>query len=228
LHALAINGEKSQQQCYMKLDVFDLTGTKVEQMSLPKDVFEAKINEQLMAQAVRVYQGNQRMGNAKALTRSDIARTTKKVYRQKGTGQARHGSRKAPIYVGGGVAHGPRGNQNYSLELPKKMKAAALKSALSLLAKDKKIILIKGMDSIKQAKTKNMVTLLDKVIKGEQQRNMSFVMDGKMDMAIKSVRNIEKVQVFKAQDLTTFDAVKSNWLIMAVETINILENRLSK
>ncbi len=213
----------------MKLDVFDLTGAKIEQITLPKDIFEAKINEQLMAQAVRVYQGNQRLGNAKSLTRSEISRTTKKVYRQKGTGQARHGSRRAPIYVGGGVAHGPRGNQNYSLDLPKKMRVAALKSALSLLAKEKKILLIKGLSDLKAPKTKDMNKLFTSLIeKPTERRHMGIVVDGKMETAQKSARNLEGVTVLRCQDLTTFEVVKSHWLFMAVESIKILEKRLVK
>jgi len=212
----------------MKLDVFDLTGTKVEQITLSKEVFEAKINDQLMAQAVRAYQGNQRMAGAKAKSRGEINRTTKKVYRQKGTGQARHGSRRAPIYVGGGAAHGPTGEQNYSLDLPKKMRVAALRSALSLLAKEKKILLINGFADLKEPKTKDMAGLLDRLITIAQQRNIGLVLDNKMEVAVKSFRNIAKVNVFNAQDLTTFEVVKSHWLVMAVESLKTLESRLIK
>jgi len=212
----------------MKIDVYDLTGTKVEQINLPKSIFEAKINEQLMAQAVRVYQGNQRMASAKALTRGEVNRTTKKVYRQKGTGQARHGSRKAPIYVGGGVAHGPRGNQNFSLDLPKKMKVAALKSALSLLAKEKKILVIKGLTEIKQPKTKDMAKLMDKLIEKSKQRRVGIVTDIQMEAAVKSLNNLKVLEVYKANELTTFNVINSHWLLLAQETVKTLENRLIK
>jgi len=212
----------------MKIDVYDLTGTKVEQINLPKSIFEAKINEQLMAQAVRVYQGNQRMASAKALTRGEVNRTTKKVYRQKGTGQARHGSRKAPIYVGGGVAHGPRGNQNFSLDLPKKMKVVALKSALSLLAKEKKILVIKGLTEIKQQKTKDMAKLMDKLIEKSKQRRVGIVTDIQMEAAVKSLNNLKVLEVYKANELTTFNVINSHWLLLAQETVKTLENRLIK
>jgi len=212
----------------MKIDVYDLTGTKVEQINLPKSIFEAKINEQLMAQAVRVYQGNQRMASAKALTRGEVNRTTKKVYRQKGTGQARHGSRKAPIYVGGGVAHGPRGNQNFSLDLPKKMKVVDLKSALSLLAKEKKILVIKGLTEIKQIKTKDMAKLMDKLIEKSKQRRVGIVTDIQMEAAVKSLNNLKVLEVYKANELTTFNVINSHWLLLAQETVKTLENRLIK
>jgi len=212
----------------MKVDVYDLTGTKIEQINLTKNIFEAKINESLMAQAVRIYQGNQRKALAKTLTRSEVSRTTKKVYRQKGTGQARHGSRKAPIYIGGGVAQGPRGNQNYNLCLPKKMKIAALKSALSLLAKEKKIIIIKGFAGVKKPNTKGMAKLIEKLIEKQKQRKIGVVTDLEMEMAVKSLRNLSQVNLFKSDELTTYNVISSHWLLFAVESIKTLEKRLDK
>lgn len=212
----------------MKIDVFDLTGNKAEEITLPKAIFEAKINEILMAQAVRIYQGNQRMASAKTLTRAGVNRTTKKVYRQKGTGQARHGSRKAPIYVGGGVALGPTGEQNYKLTLPKKMRIAALKSSLSLFAKNKQMILVKDLNTLEKPSTKNMAKLLNKLIAQDKQRNIVLVLENEMQTAQQAWRNIPSISIINSQELTTFDVVKSHWLIIALDSVKKLEERLTK
>lgn len=210
----------------MKATVYDLTGTKVKDITLDKDIFEAKINPTLMAQVIRVYQSNQRLGNAKTLTRGEIDRTTKKVYRQKGTGNARHGSRKAPIYVGGGIAHGPRGNQNYSLKLTQKMKSAALKSALSQKATDQKIIIVEGLDSLKAPKTQKLVKFLEKTV--SQLRNISVVLESDMQNAIKSLTNIPYVDSCNSHNLTTYKIIKARTLILSQQSLVTLKERLTK
>jgi len=98
----------------LRADVYNTQGRVVSKVSLPKEVFGAKVNDNLMAQAVRVYLANQRMGTASTKNRGEITGSTKKIWRQKGTGRARHGSRKAPIFVGGGVAFGPRYTRLFS------------------------------------------------------------------------------------------------------------------
>ena len=147
-----------------KVDIYTLSGTKSGQMELPKEIFAAKINEPLMAQAVRVYLSNQRKAQAKVKSRGEIAKTTAKWFRQKGTGRARHGARSAPIFVGGGVAHGPTGEQNYQLKMPKKMKKQALFSALTSKFKTNEVLVIKDLAKI-EPKTKKMKTILEKLAK---------------------------------------------------------------
>src|SRR3989338_11153263 len=97
--------------------VFQPEGGKSGTINLPEQLFAAKVNPQLMAQAVRVFLSNQRKAHAKSKTRGEIIRTTRKWYRQKGTGRARHGAQSAPLFVGGAKAHGPRGHQNYQLDM---------------------------------------------------------------------------------------------------------------
>lgn len=108
-------------------------------MTLPKGLFDVKVSPALLAQAVRVYLGNQRRAHAKTKTRAEVAKTTAKMYKQKGTGRARHGSYAAPIFVGGGISHGPDGGQNYRMGLSKKMRRLALLGALTEKAKEKKV-----------------------------------------------------------------------------------------
>lgn len=211
----------------MKITVYDITGKAINELTLNKDVFGVEINENLLTQAVRVYQDNQRTGNAKTLTRSEINRTTKKVYKQKGTGGARHGSRKAPIYVGGGVAHGPRGNQNYTLKFPKKMKISALKNALSQAVKNKKIYIIDGLTKITKPSTKTVSTFLNKILDNNI-RNAAIVFDKDMDNATKSFKNIKSVDCITVNNLTTFEVIKSKSLILSLEAMKSLVERLIK
>src|SRR3989344_1755133 len=100
--------QKVKKTSGLSADVYNTAGKNVSKVNLPKTNFGAKINDGLMAQAVRVYLANQRMGTASTKTRSEVKGSTRKIWRQKGTGRARHGSKKAPIFVGGGVAFGPR------------------------------------------------------------------------------------------------------------------------
>jgi len=127
----------------LKVEVIDTVGKVVETMELPKELFGAKINSVLMAQAVRVYLANQRLGTASTKTRGEVDGSTRKIYRQKGTGRARHGGIRAPIFVKGGIAHGPK-PRDYSLLLSKNMRIAALRSALSAKVKAGEVAVIAG------------------------------------------------------------------------------------
>ncbi len=116
-----------------------------ENTKLPEEIFGLEVKPQLLAQAVRVYLANQRQGTQNAKTRAEVERTRKKLYRQKGTGGARHGDRKAPIFVGGGVAFAPK-PRDYSLALSKKMRRLALYGALSAQAKAGNLKVIAEME----------------------------------------------------------------------------------
>jgi large subunit ribosomal protein L4 len=210
----------------MKAPVYNLTGTKIKDIILDKEIFAAKVNEDLMTQAIRVHRGNQRQANAKTLTRSQINRTTKKIYRQKGTGGARHGSRKAPIYVGGGIAHGPRGNQNYSLDLTKKMKIAALKSALSQKATNNNIMIIQGLDKVKEPKTQKFASFLQKAI--QNPRKVSIILDADMQNAKKSIANLPYASAIESSTLNTYQVINTNTLILTEESLKTLKQRLAK
>lgn len=146
-----------------KANVYSAKGSKTGSYSLPQ-TFGEKENLALLAQALRVYEDRAHPGLAKAKTRAMVVRTKKKWYRQKGTGGARHGSRSAPIFVGGGVAHGPKGIKR-TLLLPEKMKRKALNIALSIKAKEGSVVLVDGLGSLK--KTKDVQKLINKIVKNE-------------------------------------------------------------
>jgi large subunit ribosomal protein L4 len=210
----------------MKIAVIDLTGTKVKDLTLKKEVFGVDVNKTLLNQAIRIYRGNQRQSSAQAKERGEIARTTKKVYRQKGTGNARHGSRRPNIYVGGGVAHGPKGDQNYNLKFPKKMRKAALKSALTQKANQKQIIVVDSWDSLKKPQTKIMATFIAKAI--ENPRKVTIIFEQDTKNAYLSARNLKSVKCTLDHNLTTFEVIAANTLILSEKSIKNIIERLTK
>jgi large subunit ribosomal protein L4 len=150
-----------------------------EKTNLPAKIFNVKVKPAILAQAVRMYLSNQRSAKAKTKTRANVAKTTAKMYKQKGTGRARHGAYSAPIFVGGGVAQGPTGTQNYKLAMPKKTLRIALLGALSEKAKAKEVVILetseksKTHDAAKLAKTYKMDGQKVLIITGEKEKDVS-------------------------------------------------------
>jgi len=138
----------------MQVPVLDQSGKEVQQIELPIDIFGVEVNVGLMHQAFVRQMANARQGNHKTKTRSEVRLTKAKWYRQKGTGRARHGARSAPIFVGGGVAHGPR-PRKYTQAMPRKMRRGAIRSALSALARDGQLIIVDQLQA-DRPKTKEM------------------------------------------------------------------------
>lgn len=210
----------------MKISVFDLTGTKKKELNLDDSVFGQPVNAKLLAQAVRVYRSNQRQSAAQVQTRSEIDYTKKKMFKQKGTGNARHGSRKAAIMVGGFKAHGPRADHNFKLELPKKMRMAALRSALAAKVADGRLVAVEGFTTLKAPKTKTMAACLA-ALKGEA-KSQAVVFTKEMELAQKSARNLVKVECYPVDTLTTFEVVSKQQLVLPIEAIEALTKRLKK
>ena len=204
-----------------KVDLYTLSGTKSGQMELPKEIFAAKINEPLMAQAVRVYLSNQRKAQAKVKSRGEVARTTAKWFRQKGTGRARHGARSAPIFVGGGVAHGPTGEQNYQLKMPKKMKKQALFSVLSSKFKVGEVMVIKDLAKI-EPKTKKMKIILEKLAKGSK---ATIILSEKLENVVRAARNLKGVNLSQANQLNPYDVLNGGQLIFMKEAVERLKEK---
>lgn len=205
----------------LTVDVFDIKGKVKEKMTLPKEIFAAKINPKLMAQAVRVYLANQRKGTASTKTRGEVKGSSRKIYRQKGTGRARHGSIRAPIFVHGGVVFGPK-PKDFSLNLPQKMKKAALFSALTTKLKNGEIKIVSGLEKI-EPKTKNMVQTLKKL--GLNNKGLLFVLSAKNENIQRSARNIEGVELLLASQLNAYEILKNKNLIFMKDAIEIIEKR---
>lgn len=209
-------------------DVLGMDGKKSSTVTLPGEIFQAKINPKLMAQAVRVYLANQRNGTASTKTRGEVSGTTKKIYRQKGTGRARHGAAKAPIFVGGGITFGPRPH-SFSLSLPKKMKKGALFSALSSKLLEKKLLVVDfNSASGKTKETANALKNLGITQKNGSVRKILMVSNKDQNMINRSAKNIEGVEVLAAQNLNTYEVLQGNTIILTKETVDTLRNTFLK
>ena len=185
----------------LKVNSYSARGTKLSSVTLPK-TFEEKENLALLAQAIRVYEDRQHPGLAKAKTRAEVLRTKKKLYKQKGTGGARHGSRSAPIFVGGGVAHGPRGVKRV-LELPLALKRKALAVAVSLKVKEGQVVSADGLGSLK--KTKEANKLIEKVLAETKTKRVTLVLSEANLGAKKIFRNFKEVRVLPYKDINAYD-----------------------
>jgi len=191
-----------------KVDVYTIQGTKKAQTTLPKE-YGGKVNKAAIAQAVRVYEDGTHKRLPKTKTRSQVRISTRKIYKQKGTGGARHGAKSAPIFVGGGTAHGPKGIKR-ELKLPRAVKSVSLRSALILKADEGKLVLIEGVSKL--AKTKEFSNLYKKIIpEGQKAIFCVSAVNGK---AMNFVRNVENVSVKLFANLNTYDIVRTNWLLV--------------
>lgn len=216
-----------------RIDVYNTKGKKTGKVQLPKEIFGAKINEQLMAQAVRVYLANQRKARAKTKTRGEVIGSGRKIYRQKGTGRARHADRYAPIFVGGGVAHGPTGKENYKLKMPKKMRRKALFSALTSKLKEKAIIVVEGLEKI-EPKTKEMVKIMQsltrltdgqeiKIQNGKLKEKISLVLPQPIEGVVRAARNIAGLKLRQVSLLNAYEVLNGGKIILTKESIKTLK-----
>lgn len=202
----------------LKAKTYSLKGTKLTDFSLPKE-FGEKENLSLLAQAVRVYEERSHIGFAKTKTRTEVNRTTKKIYKQKGTGGARHGARSAPIYVGGGTAHGPKPIRRV-LTLPKKMTKLALFQALSLKLSRKQVFVIGGIDKL--AKTKEARNFLTRITKAEgiKSKKFTFVLSEKNISAKRYLKNLKGTKIDIYRNLNVFNVLFGGILIFDNEIFN--------
>lgn len=195
----------------LKAKTYSLKGTKLEETSLPKE-FGEKENLPLLAQAVRVYEERSHIGFAKTKTRTEVNRTTKKIYKQKGTGGARHGARSAPIYVGGGTAHGPKPIRRV-LTLPKKMTKLALSQALSSKLSQKQIFVIDGIEKL--AKTNEARDFLTRIAKveGIKSKKFTFILSEKNICAKRYLKNLDGIKIDIYRDLNVFNVLFGGTLV---------------
>lgn len=209
----------------MKTQIYNIKAEKVGEIALPKAIFDVKVSEKLISQAIRVYLANQRSSFAKAKSRGEVIGTTQKVWAQKGTGRARHGSRKAPIFVGGGSAMGPDGKQNYSLKLSKKMKVVATNSILTKFAEAKKILIIDSFEKL-DPKTKTGIKLIaglkaaDEVL--SKSSKVGIIMPQTNPSVKRAFGNIPKINLLSLKSLNVYDLSNQNFLILSQDTLDIL------
>ena len=199
--------------------VYSLSGRAAGNIVLPKEVFGQKINQNLLAQAVRVYQTSKKTHPGNTKTRGEVQGSSAKIFRQKGTGRARHGSVRAPIFVGGGIVFGPK-PRKVILELPKKMRNKALIYALSQKAKDKDIVGLSGIEKA-SGKTKEIANLVDKL----KVKSALFVTGEKLDNAVRGVRNIPGMSITPANQLNAYDVLKYKSLLITKDAIDKLSGK---
>lgn len=207
----------------MKLSKLSTTGTTTK-ITVSDELFGVVGFEKLLAQAVRVYRANKRQGTSKTQRRSEVSRTKAKLYRQKGTGNARHGSRNAPIFVGGGVAHGPSGEQNWLLQLPKQLKKKSLATALSLQA-SAAVVLESLKDFTTDAtKTKQAAKLIASVAQANDR--VLVIIPQATQENMRSLYNVSQVKVVFAEFVTALEILSADKLALHPDTIAILEKRV--
>ncbi|MCR9065821.1 MAG: 50S ribosomal protein L4 [Cytophagales bacterium] len=195
------------------------TGKKV---TLSPEVFGIEPNEHVIWLDVKQYLANQRQGTHKAKERAEVNRTGKKLHRQKGTGGARHGSRRSPIFVGGGTIFGPR-PRDYSFKINKKVKSLAKKSILSERAKEGRVIVVEDF-AFEAPKTKDFLGFLSAV--GVSGKTL-FVVDGNDNNLYLSARNIPKTWVSEKNEINIYDLVNAENILISESSLAYLETILN-
>lgn len=203
----------------MNLKVYSQDGNAVSSLEVSKDVFGVKPNESVMFDAVMVYQSNSRQATAKTKKRFEVSGGGRKPWRQKGTGRARAGSTRSPIWVGGGTVFGPTGVQNYKLKQNKKEHDLALRSALSLKAKKDLVVL----DSLTvSGKTKDVVSLL-KTFKLDNVKTLIVTSD---DLVFQGASNLSNVGLRSVGNISVYDLLNFNKIVMVKEDVKKIEEDL--
>ncbi len=201
----------------MKIDLYNASGKKDGSIELNEKLFGAKINKDLMHRAVVLRLANKRNPIAHTLTRGEIACSTRKIFRQKGTGNARRGAKSTNLLRGGGVTHGPRNTRNFTKAMPKKERRAALFSALTAQANEGGMFALKTLD-FKVPKTKDFMKVMAGLPKGKR---YLFVLPEKNDIISKSMRNIPGVNIIIANYLNPYD-------LLLADQVCFLEAALEK
>ncbi len=203
----------------MQFPVMDSAGREVSQVELPADVFEAKINVGLMHQAYVRQMANARQGSHSTRSRSEIRATGAKWYRQKGSGRARHGAQSAPIFVGGGLAHGPK-PRDYRKKMPKKMRRGAIRSTLSALVRDEQLVILDRLD-LEAPKTRVMRALLGTLVGGQ---SALVVVASEQNAVRKSVSNLPNAHSILANNLNIRDLLKYDRVIMTLDALEVVKS----
>ncbi|TDX49287.1 50S ribosomal protein L4 [Orenia marismortui] len=206
-----------------ELALYNIDGQKSGNVDLKDEVFNVEVNEHVVHEAVVAQLAAKRTGTAKTKTRGEVAGGGRKPWRQKGTGRARHGSIRSPLWVGGGTTFGPQ-PRKYKKRLPKKVKKLAVKSALTVKLEEENLVIIDKFD-FSAPKTKEMVSILDKF--GVANDKVLVVIEEKNDNIYKSARNIPGVRVVTPNKVTVYDVLNSKKVIMTQDAVAKVEEVLA-
>ena len=203
------------------IDVFNQTGEKVAQAELADSCFNVDVKPSVLHTVVKMQLANRRAGTASVKNRSDIRGSTRKLFRQKGTGRARRGDAKSPLLRGGGVAFGPH-PKSWAVKVPKKVRRLALKMALSSKLQNESLMVLQGL-SLDEIKTKAFASVLS-----DLKLNSALFVTAEKDVNIElSSRNIPGVKVLRSEGLNVFDILKYQHLVLLEPSIEKIEGRLS-
>ena len=205
----------------MKIDKFNIDGKK-ESIEVMDKIFSAKINKKLISGVLYKINANYKGRKAKTKQKNEIIGSTSKIYAQKGTGNARHASRKAPIFVGGGIAHGPKGEKNYKIrKLNKNEKKMSVASLLSDKKNSSNLIVISDFKK-EIKKTKEMFSILKKL---EISNSLIILDKSSKNKVEKSIRNIPNIKVTDVNHFSAFDVVKFKKIVFTESSVKELEKR---
>ena len=204
----------------MKESVIDLKNAKVSDIELADDVFASKPNKALIYEVVKMQRAGWRKGTVKTKNRAAVSGTTAKMYRQKGTGRARHGDKKVGLFVGGGKAFGPN-PRDYSYKIPKKARRGGLRSALVLKKNEGKMLIVDNLE-FPQIKTKDAVAALNRL----GVKSGLLVIDGTQANLEKSVSNIPYIKVVKWEGLNVYDLMKYEHAVLTVPALQKVQEVL--
>ena len=201
-----------------KVDVYDLNGKKVSDIELAENVFGIEPNKAIVHSVLKNYLANQRQGTQSTKTRSEVSGGGRKPWRQKGTGRARQGSTRAPQWIKGGIALGPK-PRSYRYTVNKKERRLAIKSVLSSKVLEKELTVLDKIE-LKEIKTKSMVKALTAL---KLEGKTLIVLPENDKNVVMSARNIEGVKTISANNINVFDLLKYNNLVLPVDTVKKLE-----
>jgi large subunit ribosomal protein L4 len=208
----------------MVIDVINMQGEKVRELELPARIFEAPVNVDLMHQAYVRQMANARLGTHKTKSRSEVSGGGRKPWRQKGTGRARQGSTRAAQWVGGGKVHTPR-PRDYSQLMPRKMRRAALRSALSVKASEQGIVLLDEL-KLEDAKTRVMAQILDRLVGGSTALILIPEKNLEYDQVVRSANNITGAKTLMAAYLNIRDLLGYEKVVMPLQALEVIESYL--
>ncbi len=201
------------------VDVVNQKNAKTGQVDLPEKIFSGRINKPLLHEVTVLWLRNQRAGTSSTKGRSEVSGGGRKPWKQKGTGRARVGSSRSPLWVGGGTIHGPK-PRNYEVEIPKKKKMGALRSALSLQFKEGNVLVIEGVP-LEGPKTSKVAALIKSLgLAGEK---VLLVIPGESEVMEKSARNIEDVMAVAPETLNAYLVLYHRKIVFFKETLSRIE-----
>lgn len=204
------------------VDVQNMAGDKLSQIDLSDSIFNIEVKSEVLHEVVKMQLACRRAGTASVKRRSDVKGSTRKLYRQKGTGRARRGDIKSPVMRGGGVVFGPK-PKSYAYSVPKKVRRLALKMALSSKFQDKELIVLNSMD-FDTPKTKKFLDVMNAL----KLENVLIVTSGENENLELSSRNVASVKVMKTEGLNVYDVLKYQSLLLLEPSVSGIEGRLSE